>query len=136
MALIKQKVENHMHGDYWMIVQRNRNRGSHPDCVVELCLYLSKEYRAADKAEGIFVPLPISSVIFNFTADDHPLDEIEPDEINPEWITDPHTIETHMLYLHIRKVAQVAASRVANGLELSRNESAALFFFDAVDDVP
>lgn len=135
MALIKTLTVDDITGEYWMIVQRNRNRGSHPDCVVELCLFLDKAARAKYTPEN-FRPLPVATVQFNFRDGDHPLSELDPDAINPELISDPHTIETHMIYLHIKAVGAYAASQMLAGATLTPNEQAALFFADAQDDVP
>jgi hypothetical protein len=134
MALIKTKTDRRQTGDYWIIAQRNRSRVEN-NLVVTLVCYQSKQARQDDKAAGVFYPTNMQAQ-FNFVPGDHPLDDVEPDAINPEWINDPENVETHLVYLHIKAVAQISAQRQAENTELTPNEQVAIWFADAQDDVP
>lgn len=141
MALIQPHTHNRVSGEYWMIVQNNENRGSHPDGYTELCCYTNAVDRAADKEAGIFSPLPIPSVAFNFTPSDHPVSEIlfDPDDVQVEWASDPALFHYHILYLHIKALAAYANARqseLQEGEELTPNERTSLIFVGATDDVP
>jgi len=133
MALIKSKTENRKTGDYWLIEQHNRNRGQHPDHVVTLACYESKQAREDDRTAGLWQPTGMT-VTFNFTKSDHPLSDLDPDQINPDWMDEPEDVTVQMLYLHIRAVGQ-AALLVAED-ERTPNEQAAVWFAFAEDDVP
>jgi hypothetical protein len=133
MALIKSKTERRITGDYWLIEQHNRNRGQHPDHVVTMACYVSKQARIDDIAAELWQPTGMT-VSFNFTIEDHPLDEIDPDLINPDWMDEPEDVSVQMLYLHIRAVGQAALLKPEE--ERTPNEQTAIWFADAEDDVP
>lgn len=121
-------------GDYWKIVQNNQSYIIN-DGVVMLQLYQSQESREQGKN-------PIAeSVQFNFTQNDHPLNELDPELVDVDQLVADYSdtwvssLETHIRYLHIKAVANIAQAKIDNdpGCVLSENEAKAVFFVDALN---
>jgi hypothetical protein len=137
MAIIKSKtLPNGATGDYWRIIQRNSNF-ERDDDVVTLQLYLSKELRDEN-----YQPLN-DSVQFNFHPGDHPLSDFDPDRVGTVLVDDFRDLELHVRYLHIKDIATHAKKLQDDFIpteenlevQLTGNETLALFFHDSQDDL-
>lgn len=135
MAFQKTKqVDNYgIEGNYWKIVQNNAASGS--DRVVTLQLYVSQAGREEGKN-----PLP-EQVKFNFTENDHPLSELDEATVDTTLVTEADVdnwyerFVIHCLYIHIKAIAVAAQAKLDADpdVELTANETNALFFIDALD---
>lgn len=132
MALIKEKTERRQTGNYWFIVRRGPERGAQDNYVVVLQCYPSKSARLEDKTAKLWYPTDMF-VRFDFQDGDHPFTDLDGDSLNLDKIKNVTDIETHLIYLHILRVAQAALA--VSPEQRTQNESVAVWLADAENDL-
>lgn len=135
MALVKKKdLPNGTSGEYWRIIEHHNSEGRKENAVV-LQLYVDQQARIDD-----LQPLN-DSARFIFRDGDYPLSDFDPDRVDTADVDDFRDLELHVRYMHIKDVATKAQAIVDAFVptetetepQLTSNESAALWFVDAVD---